>query len=130
MRVGPRLKLPVPTERTGEGDAAKVRITLPTGTTAKMDAPDWERIAATFHRDLPGITPNGNGRSAKGYLRITLPPGIGERKGQQVMLSHLVLGLDEVVGRQVKYRDGNPLNLCRDNLKITRRGSTAPEAED
>ncbi|NGM20410.1 hypothetical protein G3576_10320 [Roseomonas stagni] len=136
MRVGRHRRLPVtiePVEPIAGRDIPIVRITLPTyplPTTATMHAPDWDRIVAMFNGDLPGITPNGNGRSAKGYFRTTLPPGIGERKGQMVMVSHLVLGLDEMADRQVQYLDGNPLNLCRDNLKTDWRGATAPDAED
>ena len=132
MRVGRHHRLPITVE-TIEGRAVPaVRIMLPTGplpTPVMMDTPDWERIVATFDGDFPGITPNDNGKNGKPYLRLALPRRPGQPKGEMVMLSHLVLGLDEMDGKQVKYRDCNPLNLCRDNLQTPRRGATAPEAE-
>lgn len=133
MRVGPRSRKIVSVELiAGSVGVSAVAITFPADPrpfTVTMDDPDWRRIVEMFGGDLPAVTPNGNGRGGRRYPRLTLPRRPGKSKGRQVMLAHLVIGTD-MRGRQVKYRDGNPLNLRRDNLLDLPRGATAPGATD
>ena len=119
-----RLRVPLPVTIDGEGETAKATIRLPEGPVT-MDATDWRRVVADLGPALPSIFPRSNSRG-RTYLGIVLPPGIGEAKGEVAMLARVILGA-AADGKHVRYRDGNPFNLCRSNLVLMDRKAAAAE---
>ncbi len=123
----PRLRLPLAVTITGDGEAATATIRLPEGP-VMMDAERWQRIVADLGPALPSIFPRRNGRG-RIYLGIVLPAAPGETKGEVAMLARVLLGAD-ADGKHVRYRDGNPFNLCRSNLVLMDRKAAAAEHRD
>jgi len=68
MGLRPRYRLPINAQAEGEVTA----VTLPDYLRFFLDTADWNRLAWRFKGVLPGIYTNDNGRSGKGYLRVTL----------------------------------------------------------
>lgn len=117
-----RLRPPPPTVHfTGEGDDAKAIVTY-CGFTLLTEAAWWRR---RFPGEVPPLYLRTNGRG-RWYLGMTLPRQRGERKGRDVMLARELADAED--GRQLCYRDGNPLNLTRENLRHERRKEAATKA--
>jgi hypothetical protein len=122
-----RFRPPPPTVTfTGEGDDAKAIVTY-CGFTFPTEAAWWRRLYARFKGDVPPLYLRTNGRG-RWYLGMTLPRLAGEPKGRDVMLARELAGAE--AGWQLCYRDGNPLNLTRENMRPVRRKDAAAKAED
>lgn len=93
------------------------------GREVKMDREDRDRFIAMYPEGLPALFVAGNGKGNI-YVRCAPPPSAGMARGNTVMVSHLVLG-DEAKGCVVRYRDRDPFNLCRDNLSVTGKDTSA-----
>jgi hypothetical protein len=91
-------------------------VRIPLASTARIAilyAEDFERLIAL------GLSPfwmvNMNKPTGQGYVRVA-------KDGRKLAIARLILGAGP--RHQVAYRDGNRLNLRRENL-ILRRGGTA-----
>lgn len=122
MRRNGRLRPPPPTVTfTGEGENEKAIVSY-CGFSFLTEAAWWRRLYARFNGDVPPFYSRTNGRGRR-YLGMTLPRRPGEPKGKDVMLARELTGAKP--GRQLCYRDGNPLNLTRENLRDMRRKDVA-----
>jgi hypothetical protein len=110
----------------GEGETAIATVTTAAGLTFTINAVDWRRLVERFNGAVPAIFWRSNGRG-RGYLGIVLPPGPGERKGRTAMLSREI-AVSDPDGHHLHYRDGNPMNLTRANLRPVERGVAAAMA--
>lgn len=125
MRRNGRFRPPSPSVTvTGEGDDKKAIVSY-CGFTFLTEAAWWRSLYARLKSDVPPLYIRSNGRGRR-YLGMTVPRLPGERKGQDVMLARELAGAE--AGWQLCYRDGNPLNLTRDNLRPVRRKVAAAEA--
>lgn len=85
---------------------------------AWLDRADYERIVADFGTPTWRLTPNGKGQF---YVRFKQPG----RNNHSVSVARLVAGDFERTG--VRYRDGDPLNLCGRNLYHADGGGRCPK---
>ena len=77
-----------------------------------LDAEDWQKYSANRWHLINGLV-------ARQEKNGELYPGGGE-KSHIIYLANLICGLSK--GERAEYRDGNKLNLRRDNLhKIIKR---------
>lgn len=104
---------------TGEGPAAVAHITRYDGLHFKADADAWEAFLAAHKRNPPVIYGGGNGKGAR-YLRISIA-------GEVEMLAR-VLYPEAALGYDLRYRDGDRLNLTRANLLPIKRETAAAMA--
>lgn len=74
------------------------------------DATDFDRLCSLGFSGRWFVHGNGHGNE---YVRVQCR--IGQR-GQPTTVARLILDVSS--GRNVRYRDGNPLNLCRSNLYL------------
>lgn len=93
------------------------------GRIVELDRKDRDKFIADHDGKVPALFVHGNGKG-NGYVRCSPPPSAGMARGNTVMLARLILG-EEAAGGIVRYKDGNPLNLCRDNLMVVRSAEAA-----
>lgn len=78
-----------------------------------------------------GVSPNWflnkDGTGNYGYVRAHVPVGFGWT-GPLMMLARMIVP-PRSRGQLIRYRDGNPLNLRRDNLEVVRRATGAKARE-
>ena len=108
------------TDHDGE---AIVIVTLSNGEKAKLFAEDYERLVEMGIS--PNWTANGNG-NGQFYVRTKLTDALGW--GNNAMVSRLIAP-PTTRGLVLRHRDGNRLNLRRDNLEIVERRSRAKARE-
>lgn len=90
---------------------------------AKLLASDYRRIVGDGFTDQWTLNSNGQGNA---YVRC----GTADVRGQLATVARLVL--EPPHGYRVTYRDGDRLNLRRDNLKLAKgaRPKKYPEEEN
>lgn len=93
------------------------------GRVVTMDREARDHLLGLYPDGLPAAFVAGNGKGNI-YVRCSPPPSSGMARGNTVTLARLILG-DEAKGSVVRYRDGNPFNLCRDNLAVIGVGGAA-----
>lgn len=96
-----------------------VLVHLPCGATAKVMAEDYPGLCAA---GFPGETwlTNDNAKDHR-YVRVS------DADNNTLMVARLLL--QPGAGTAVRYRDGDPLNLRRDNLSVGAGRSKRREAE-
>ena len=99
-----------------------VHVPLANGLRATVDAADFDRLMRLGLR--PTWVFNDNGRGCH-FVRSRFPLGIGTPNNIQVARAIMA----PPPGCVVKYSDGNPLNLRRNNLWVVERASRAKARE-
>ena len=127
-RYGPLRLKPEVTYR-GEGEDAIATVRTPgDGLTFTIHAEDWRRVVMMFGgAEMPAVFLHGNARG-KRYVALTMPPGIGEAKGEVMHVARLLFSTKDLRGLAVRYRDGNRQNLTMGNLHLKGQRETAEEA--
>ncbi|MCB4824280.1 hypothetical protein, partial [Roseicella aerolata] len=106
----PRRKIEHVRDRDG---APIVRVALPCGASAKTDPKSFAALEAE------GVslnwTFNENGQRSRAYVRVGMLNAAGTRNNLATVARLIT---QAPPGSVVHYRDGDPLNLRRDNLKV------------
>lgn len=102
-----------------------VLVYLANGAYARLFRTDFKRLVRL------GVSPNWflnvAGSGTHSYVRAAVPASFGWA-GTPAMISRLIVS-PRSRGQVVRHRDGNPLNLRRDNLEIVRRQTGAKARE-
>ncbi|MFT8242414.1 hypothetical protein [Roseomonas sp. BN140053] len=110
-----------PVRATDADGAAIVRVPLAnTGSKAKLLAEDFDRLGGSAITSQ--WTLNENRRGGHGYVRC----GCGHVPGGLVIVARLIM--EPPPGFMVRYRDGDRMNLRRDNLCLVRGRAQGQEA--
>jgi hypothetical protein len=97
-------------------------VPLPNGDHATIYADDYARIIEGGASSNWQLNYNGSPRNNRGYVKAELPGRDLRTVARLVMQTRYA--------QQVKYRDGNPLNLRRSNLVVVSGGKAHKDCKD
>jgi hypothetical protein len=111
---------------TRDQDGRKiVLVYLANGSCARLFRKDFKRLMRL------GVSPNWclnkDGTGNYGYVRAPVPAEFGW-SATLMMLARMIVS-PRLRGHVIRYRDGNPLNLRRDNLEMVKRATRAKARE-
>lgn len=85
-----------------------------------LDARDWQHIKSTIG-DVWGINVSGTGRHFQVRCGAARVAGLAKQPGDRPTATLARILMNAKRGEVVRYRDGNALNLRRENLEVVSR---------
>ncbi|MBW6398659.1 HNH endonuclease [Roseomonas sp. HJA6] len=89
-----------------------------------LDARDWHHIKTTIG-DVWGINVSGTGLHFQVRCGAARVAALAKQPGERPTATLARILMNAKRGEVVKYRDGNPLNLRRENLEVVSRAEAA-----